>query len=148
MTDQNQDPAGCPDADCPCDLTAEFEDVLRESVSFLQAPQAGPVPNAFLAVKATSSLFDAFMSLAKALGSQLSVYLPTLKPAVLKIYDERIAPLDIAFVPDPIEPMVDAVIRGVLEKGIDTMIAADLTFEAADRSTASRIVEMRAKLPA
>lgn len=126
----------------------KFEAVLAESVSFLSSPQAANVPEAVLAVKATSNLLDTVLEIIKTLGTQAAVYLPQIKAAALAVYDSQIAPIDIAFIPNNVEPFVDEMLRSALEKGLDALIAALPTFAASQTAAATKVAELRADLPA
>lgn len=127
---------------------ADFQSAFAESVSFLDAPQAADVPQALLAVKATSNLLDTLLEIAKALGANLQQYLPQIKLAALAVYDSKIAPLNIPFVPDNVEPVVDGLLRSAIERGIDLLIAAQPTFATSQTAAVAKVAEIRAGLPA
>ncbi len=127
---------------------SNFEAILAESVSFLDAPQAADAPRGLLAIKATSALTDAIIDILKALGVQMQAYLPQLKVAVLAVYDAKIAPLDIVAIPNTFEPFFDALVRSALEKGMDALIAVAPTFAVSQAAAAAKLDELRASLPA
>lgn len=129
-------------------ITLKFRDAFSESVSFLDAPQSADVPPAMLAVQGTSNLLSTLAEIAKALGANLQAYLPQLKVALLAVYDTKIAPLDIPWIPNTIEPLFDSIVRQTLEKGIDALIAAQPTFAAAQSSAVAKVEEIRSSMAA
>lgn len=129
-------------------ITNQFRDAFAESVSFLDSPQAAGVPQGMLAVQGTSNLLATLAEIAKALGANLQAYLPQLKVAILAVYDTKIAPLDIPWIPNTIEPLFDSIVRQTLEKGIDALIAAQPTFAASQSSAVAKVAEIRAGLAA
>lgn len=130
------------------DLTLKFQDALAESVSFLDAPQAAGVPQGLLAVQGTSTLVSTLIELATALGKEFRAYLPQLKVAVVAVYDAKIAPLDIPWVPNAMEPLIDSVIRQALDQGLDALIAATQTYTVSQQSTTAKIAEIRQSIAA
>lgn len=146
MNAETSHPASTPAADDQ--VVAQFRDAFAESVSFLDAPENAAVPQSLLAVQGTSQLLATLIEIGTALGKEFTAYLPQLKVALLAVYDTKIAPLDLPWVPNSFEPIVDAMLRQALEQGIESLIAGARTYTVSQTAAAARVADIRAGLVA